>query len=311
MKFWHRNEDDGAKFSVKYDTIRPELSGAGGPAAKYDGMREPHMFNFLIFIIGAALMFGMGVRSVLARRRFQPSGKENSNSSFPEDYTVKISDLQTVVSRLDKIVYKGKKYDKGSSLTDIYRKAIRLYGSYLMEIAKVVGSSQPADAQRQAMLDLDNYLFHSVKKMECTYVKENLLETRNNLLYPELAKLFKQLLSVKTISALRLQALQSDRKGYDDIDFFRDLYKGLFNGFDPQSAVSYEQMDIQLICLEAWLDIMQEATEHNSIKKRLTNELHSLHDRLEELSTTHSQREVRDMYILLLRRMDQYFRVVS
>ncbi len=33
--------------------------------------------------------------------------------------------------------------------------------------------------------------------MECTYVKENLLETRNNLLYPELAKLFKQLLSVK------------------------------------------------------------------------------------------------------------------
>lgn len=33
-----------------------------------------------------------------------------------------------------------------------------------MEMAKVVGSSQPADAQRQAMLDLDNYLFHSVKR---------------------------------------------------------------------------------------------------------------------------------------------------
>ena len=67
--------------------------------------------------------------------------------------------------------------------------------------------------------------------MECTYVKENLLKTRNNLLYPELAKLFKQLLSVKTISALRLQALQSDRKGYDDIDFFRDLYTIMFSSF--------------------------------------------------------------------------------
>ena len=76
MKFWHQNEDDGAKFSVKYDTIRPELSGAWGPAAKYDGMREPHMFNFLIFIIGAALMFGMGVRSVLARRRLQTKGEK-------------------------------------------------------------------------------------------------------------------------------------------------------------------------------------------------------------------------------------------
>ena len=56
-------------------------------------------------------------------------------------------------------------------------------------------------------------------------VKENLLETRNNLLYPELAKLFKQLLSVKTISALRLQALQSDRKGYDDM-----IFPGLIRG---------------------------------------------------------------------------------
>ena len=34
------------------------------------------MFNFLIFIIGAALMFGMGVRSVLARRRLQTKGEK-------------------------------------------------------------------------------------------------------------------------------------------------------------------------------------------------------------------------------------------
>ena len=33
------------------------------------------MFNFLIFIIGAALMLGMGVRSVLARRRLQTKGE--------------------------------------------------------------------------------------------------------------------------------------------------------------------------------------------------------------------------------------------
>ena len=32
-----------------------------------------------------------------------------------------------------------------------------------MEMAKVVGSSQPADAQRQAMLDLDNYYFILLK----------------------------------------------------------------------------------------------------------------------------------------------------
>ncbi len=40
--------------------------------------------------------------------------------------------------------------------------------------------------------------------------------------------------------------------------------KGLFNDFDPSAAVSYEQMDIQLICLDAWLDIIQENAKHTS-----------------------------------------------
>lgn len=236
-------------------------------------------------------------------RSFRSSEEEKLGSGFSKDYAIKISNLQTVVSQLDKIVYKGGKEDRGSALIDIYRKAIRLYGSYLVEIAQVIGSSQPGEVQRQAMFDLDNYLFHPAKKMECAYVKENLLEVRNNLLYPHLVKLFKQLLSVKTISALRLQGLQSDRKGYDDIDFFRDLYKGLFNGFDPSSAVSYEQMDIQLICLEAWLDVIQEDVKDNSIAKRLKGELYRLYDRLEKLSAMHPQREVRDMYALLMGRM--------
>ena len=93
-----------------------------------------------------------------------------------------------------------------------------------------------------AMLELDNYLFHPVEKMECTYVKENLLEARNNILYPELVKMFKHLLSIETISALRLQALHSNQKGYSDDDFFRDLYKGLFNDFDPSAAVSFSNL---------------------------------------------------------------------
>ena len=237
-------------------------------------------------------------------RRWIDKNLPDGTLSLPSsDYVAKMSNLQIVLNQLDKIVYKGGKRDKGSSLTDIYRKAIRLYGSYLMGIAETVGSSQPADAQHQAMLELDNYLFHPAEKMECTYVKENLLEARNNILYPELVKMFKHLLSIETISALRLQALHSNQKGYSDDDFFRDLYKGLFNDFDPSAAVSYEQMDIQLICLDAWLDIIQENAKHNSTTKRLKDELHSLYNRLEKLSTIHSQAEVRDMYTLLMGRI--------
>lgn len=43
--------------------------------------------------------------------------------------------------------------------------------------------------------------------------------------------------------------------------------------------------------------------KHNSITKRLKDELHSLYNRLEKLSTIHSQAEVRDMYTLLMGRI--------
>lgn len=220
-----------------------------------------------------------------------------------EDYATAISHLQTVVSQLDKIVYKGKERDKGSALTDIYRKAIRLYGTYLIEIATKIGSSQPPEIQRQAMLHLDNYLFHPHDDMECAYVKRNLLEERNKILYPDLVKLFKQLLSIETLSALRLQSFKESGKGYDDKAFFKDLYQGLFNSFDPSVPIKYEQIDIQRICIDVWLASLQERTEHTGTVQCLKNELHTFYDRLKSLSETHHQPEVRDMYTFFTERI--------
>lgn len=42
-------------------------------------------------------------------RLFRSSEEEKLDTGFSKDYAIRISDLQTVVSRLDKIVYKGKK----------------------------------------------------------------------------------------------------------------------------------------------------------------------------------------------------------
>ena len=57
------------------------------------------------------------------------------------------------------------------------------------------------------------------------------------------------------------------------------------------------------IRLDAWLDIIQENAKHTSTTKRLKDELHSLYNRLEKLSTIHPQTEVRDMYTLLMGRI--------
>ena len=41
------------------------------------------MFNVLIFIIGAGIMFYMGLRSVLQRRRLQQKGQRGRHRSEP------------------------------------------------------------------------------------------------------------------------------------------------------------------------------------------------------------------------------------
>ena len=174
-----------------------------------------------------------------------------------------------------------------------------MYASYLAGIAENIREGQPAEVQHQAMMNLDKYLFHPTLEMECDYVKANLLENRNDLLYPEVRKLFKRLLQKNYI-----------RCGYPE--FFQDLYKGLFNGFNSELTISYAQLDIQLLCLEAWLDVVRGASgEHKYATGCLENELHGLYGKLKELSVTHSQMEVRELYLLFLQRIEQYFRSVS
>lgn len=220
---------------------------------------------------------------------------------------VKLSHLQAVLSRLDKIVYKNGCRDNGRALTNLYRKSIRLYSFYLSEIAEVIGNTtRPAGEQHDAISCLDTYLFHPVEAMDCPYVKENMLVVKSNVLYPELRKLFGKLLSAERISILCSQALKSNDE-YDDKAFFRDLYEVLFDGFSVSTQVSRELMDYQIICLNEWIGILQESSERpGKGTKRLRDELRLLYDKLEKLSTTHTQMEVRDIYSLLTGRIRQY-----
>lgn len=216
-----------------------------------------------------------------------------------------LSHLQTVLSQLDKIVYRNGSRDSGYALMQFYRKSFRLYGIYLTDMIEAIGSTRPADEQREAMYHLDKYLFHPAEAFDCTYVKENMLETRSNVLYPELRNLFRKLLSPERISILCSQALKSENE-YNDKDFFQDFYKGMFNGFSMADPVSREQMDYQIICLNEWMDILQKSNGRNSSTERLKDELRVLYGQLEKLRLMHTQQDVRDVYTLLTGRIHQY-----
>ena len=221
----------------------------------------------------------------------------------PADVARGLENLLRVLPCLDRIVYHGRRpQDQGHALSVLYRKAIGLYAAYLKQLADRIGGPLPGRAQRQAMAHLDAYLFHPRQQVDCDYVKANLLEDRNKVLYPQLNELFGQLLGEKTIAALRRQALEVG--GYGDSDFFADLWRGLFNGFDPAAPTTYAQLDMQYLCVQAWLEALRTTTDP-AVRLCLERELQTLHRQLQALSRTHTQPAVRDMYELMCRKVER------
>ena len=74
------------------------------------------MFNFLIFVLGAALMFGMGLRSVLARRKLCQKGEKVTARVAG---TVQGRDGQAYVLEFETAA-KGKGFDTGADVTLYY-----------------------------------------------------------------------------------------------------------------------------------------------------------------------------------------------
>lgn len=218
------------------------------------------------------------------------------------DYDSKMLNLQSVVSGLGIDIYKGRGRDNNRTLINLYNRSIKLYASYLKEIAASVGSNQPGYIQLQAMSLIDKYLFNSDNIMESTYMKEELLVNKNNLLFLELKTFFLQLTSKETINALQLQGLKNDY-GYCDVDFFQNIYNGLFNNFDQCIEVSNHQMDLQLLFIDSWTNNIQKNDKQSDYVQLSSVKLEELYNKLKELSTSHPQGDVRKMYRLLRKRI--------
>ncbi len=206
--------------------------------------------------------------------------------------------LQTTLRQLPTFV--RKESTKDNALPRLYKKGLHLYADYLKRIAAAIGSTQSAEEQHQAMLDLKKFLFQSDTGIGNAFLKRNWPELENQVLLPAFRELFSKLLSEETLAALRLQAIEG--KPYDEEAFFHDLYDGLFCNFDSSVSISYSQMDIQLLAIKMWMEnVRKNEVTNRAIMFRLESALYDICKKMEALSHTHSQEEVRRIYGLLSR----------
>lgn len=220
-------------------------------------------------------------------------------SSMPKG-SAALQQLQDAMNELLSWLHKNKTTSK--NLMGLYRKALQLYAQELSNIASIIGSSSPAEEQHEAMLQLERFLFSPSQEIGGKQLNTQYPELKKQVLYPELQKLFSNLLSSKTIASLQVQVFAG--KNYGEVQFFDDLYNTLFNGFDTSSSVNYHQMDMQLLLLSAWRENVSSEKNINKTETiALATELKNLCERLERLKTEHSQAEVRTFSEYIVRRI--------
>lgn len=242
----------------------------------------------------------------LSDSKGEVASKDDLSDTPSEAAAIGVERLQLLVANLDKYVYKDKKYGNGLLLSVVYRKACKQYGKYIMQISSAIGSSQPSAIQRMAMQNLDKCLFSQPKMLHCSFAEESLLVSNTDNLLPEVADMFKSLLSIKTINSLHNQSLTEG--GYTPKEFFADIEKYLFKSFSPTAKFSKEQLDVQLSFIRTYLDAVEWGKETAYEEFFLRDELLKISSHFATLSNTHADENVRMLYLLLSQRINKHLR---
>lgn len=220
--------------------------------------------------------------------------KEKESAPSIKAYAEKLAGLKKQFKRLDEERFDG-------NIRSMYIKGLRLYGNYMLEVGKMVGSG-PKSTQQAAMQLLGDELFKGSSAYRCRTLVEAVISNNRYHVNSSIKEMFTYLLSPETIEKLE-RADWYDVSGdvYTANDFFNALYASLFNGFGEESYVP-EQADWVVLCMEVWNQAVKQTSVNDcqAGKTRLERELVHVRKQLERLSVEHTNESMRHFCALLL-----------
>ena len=237
-------------------------------------------------------------RDQLRQWRKENRPKTDSKANLLNLYAGKLQHLQKQFRKLDKT--------QPADYRTLYKNGMQLYGRYVNEIARYVGSDQPETMQQEAMNLLTEYFFEGSTRFDNPYIRAHTTENRHTLLSSPATDVFTHLLSQETVATLQRAEWYAGKKdkGLTAQRFFQSLYTSLFGNFEPDRDFTYEQLDLMLSCMEAWKNALNadEKSGNTTGKVRLETEWKHVKSQLEKLAESHPNPSMRSLFAWMSRR---------
>ena len=231
-------------------------------------------------------------RDQLRQWRKENRPKTDSKANLLNVYAGKLQHLQKQFRKLDKT--------QPADYRTLYKNGMQLYGRYVNEIARYVGSDQPETMQQEAMNLLAEYFFEGSTRFDSPYIRAHTTENRHTLLSSPATDVFAHLLSQQTVATLQRAEWYAGKKdkGLTAQRFFQSLYASLFGNFEPDRDFTYEQLDLMLSCMEAWKNSLNadEKSGNTTGKVRLETEWKHVKGQLEKLAESHPNPSMRSLF---------------
>lgn len=222
-----------------------------------------------------------------------------------------LENMYFLYGSLDDIVYPEKKFDSGRAIMDMNVAGMELYGEYLLQVASCIGNRidrvpVAAEVQHEAMELLNQYLFVGENYFCSKLVKESSLGRHREVFMRQARKVFQRLLSPEVIKEVVDAEREYDRNVYTAEMYFGDLFSMLFGNFDETRAVSYAQMDMQMLCVSILLESVEKMEKKEEVYALIVKQaLQGLGEQLRVLKDSHTDKSVRMMSGLLVSRIEK------
>lgn len=224
-----------------------------------------------------------------------------------------LENMHTLYGSLDDMIYPDKKYDSGKAITDMNAAGMELYGEYLLQIASCIGNKRgntpvSAEEQHEAMELLNQYLFTGENHFYSRLMKESMWGRPREVFMRQAKKVFQKLLSPEVIKDVVDTEREYAGNVYTAEMYFGDLFSMLFGNFDVTRDISYAQMDMQILCVNALLASAEKLeTQEESYAFIVKQALRELAEGLNVLKDKHTDKSVRTMSGLLVSRVEKKF----
>ena len=207
-----------------------------------------------------------------------------------------------LIRRIDRnpAVVGNKQLNNGTSLKNIYRFAVGMYGRQLEALAETFSAERSSQLQRESVGLLIKYLLMADEGLYSKVITQHRLTTMSEEMNSSINRVCSILLNDVAFARLLKQGKRAG--AYTANEHFDNIVNALFFHFDAEKCPSNYQANLQLRCIEALNKLVKGAPKRSAEQLWAQQRLSVLRKKLGVMAQKCSSPQWKTWYVLLQKR---------